>query len=150
MTGYVEQLVEALRIELQQYGEILALLESQDSAGGGLPAILNVCDSIQRQGAAIEEARLVRLQQQSRLAWVVGQPEKHSILDLLPDLPPHYQPLLAALMSEINGLVDQVRQEAVHCHTRLQGAVEQIEKLITAMAGNNAVPPPNYSQPATA
>ena len=41
MTGYVEQLIEALRNELQQYGEMLALLDVQDSAGAGLPAILN-------------------------------------------------------------------------------------------------------------
>ena len=150
MTGYVEQLVEALRNELQQYGEMLALLDVDDAAGSGLPSILNACEGIQRQGSAIEDARLLRLQQQSRLAWVVGKPEKDSIIDLLADLPAHYQPLLTALISEINGLVSQVREKALHCHQRLNAAAQQLERLMTAMAeyAPTATPPP--PQPVTA
>jgi hypothetical protein len=152
MTGYVEQLVEALRNELQQYGEMLALLDVQDSAGGGLPAILNACESIQRQGTAIEEARLLRLQQQSRLAWVIGQAEKDSVVELLPELPPHYQPLLGALIAEINGLVGQVREKAMHCHTRLDAAARQLERLMTTMAEYAPTPTPGAHpiQPVTA
>jgi hypothetical protein len=150
MTGYVEQLVEALRNELQQYGEMLALLDTQDSAGGELPAILNACEAIQRQGAAIEEARLLRLQQQARLAWVAGQPDKESILDLLPDLPAHYQLLLSALIAEINGLVGLVREKALQCHIRLNAAAEQLERLVATMADYAPLPEPTPTQPAPA
>jgi hypothetical protein len=151
MTGYVEQLVEALRNELQQYGEMLALLDAHDSTGRGLPAILNACEGIQRQGTAIKDARLLRLQQQTRLAWVVGKPEKDSILGLLADLPPHYQPLLTALISEINEALSQVREKALHCHKRLNSAAQQLERLMAAMAEYaTATTPPASAQPATA
>ena len=152
MTGYVEQLVEALRNELQQYGEMLALLDVDDATGSGLPAILNACEGIQRQGTVIEDARLLRLQQQARLAWVVGQPEKNSIFDLLDGLPPQYQPLLTALISEINGLVAQVREKALRCHTRLIAATQQLERLMTAMAeyAPTAGPSSHPTQPITA
>jgi hypothetical protein len=150
MTGYVEQLVEALRNELQQYGEMLALLDSHDTAGRGLPGILNACEGILRQGAAIEEARLLRVQQLSRLAWVLGKPDEDSILNLLADLPSHFQPLLTALISEINGALGQVREKALHCHQRLNAASHQLERLMTAMAeyATTTTTPP--TQPATA
>lgn len=134
MTGYVEQLVEALRTELQHYGEMLALLDAREPANNpGLPALLSSCESIRRQGAAIDDARTRRLELTSRLAWAAGHPDQPSIPGLLPALPPDYQPLLDALHHEVESVVHEVRARACVGHAQLHHAVGDLERFIATL-----------------
>lgn len=144
MTEHVEQLVEALRGELQHYGEMLALLDVDEAARHrGLPAILIVLDSIRVQSAAINDARNHRLQAQSRLARVAriaGDPERESLLELVAGLSPDYQPLIRALLDEVDGLAVEVRHRAVLNQARLLAAADQLERFINSISITTAVP----------
>jgi hypothetical protein len=136
----VEQLVEALRIELQHYGELLALLEAETPANPrGLPAVLSTIDAVRRQGAALQDARTRRCQLQARVAWPesvttdcasASAPASPPAAARLVTVPLEYQPLLQALSAEVADLAVQVQERAVANCSRLGAAAHQLEGLI--------------------
>jgi hypothetical protein len=135
MTDHVEELVEALRLELQHYGELLALLDADGSANPlGLTSVVAALDAVRRQGAMLGDARRQRLQVQSRLAWAIERPQENSLPALLPDLPPDYQPLLRALSDEVEDLQARVRERARLNHHHLHAAADQLEGFIDTVA----------------
>ena len=135
MTEHVEQLVEALRSELQQYGELLALLEAEESANPvGLTAVVATLDAVRRQGVALNDVRRERLLVQGRLAWVIERPQVDSLHALLPELPADYQPLVRALSAEVDDLMARVRERARLSHLHLHHAADQLEGLIESVA----------------
>lgn len=134
MTETVDELIEALRIELQHFGELLALLDTDSPTGErGLPAIVGVLDSIRAQGEALGNARAQRLRIQARLAWAAQHPGRESLRDLLSDVPPDYQPLLRALADELEDLAVQVRQRAQFNHQQLNDAARQLARFIDSI-----------------
>ena len=100
MNRPLQQLIEALREELQQCGELLAQLDeptqltSTRSAGAGAlwPA--------QPQVEALLAARQSREFSWQQLAWAAQKPQVASIGELIPSLPPDHQPLVDALVEE--------------------------------------------------
>jgi hypothetical protein len=135
MTEHVEELVEALRLELQQYGELLALLDAEGSASPlGLNSVVVALDAVRRQGAALGDIRRQRLQVQTRLAWAIERPQESSLPALLPSLPADYQPLLRALMDEVEDLISRVRARARLNHSHLHHAADQLEGFIESVA----------------
>ena len=134
MIAHVEQLVEALRTELRQYGEMLALLDAAAPPGApGLPLLLSSCESLQRQGAVIDDARQRRLQAIQRLAWAAGKTDCPALPSLLQELPHDYQPLVGALHDEIESLVSEVRTRAAAGQARLNVAAGDLERFITTL-----------------
>ena len=75
MTATLGQVIDALRNELQQYGEMLALLEAQqESFAQHEPGpLLNSISALETQSAAIEAARRIRETHQRQLAWSLHQ-----------------------------------------------------------------------------
>ena len=78
----LQQLIEALRNELQQYGEILALLDRQQEVVmlQGADHILQSISAIDSQSAAIQAARANRQLAQRNLAETLKQPLEKGIL----------------------------------------------------------------------
>jgi hypothetical protein len=104
MRDSIQELIDAMREELQQYGEMLALLDRQqkqvvERAGD---EVLHSVRLIQSQGTAIETARLQREKCRKVTAKEFGQAETAGFATLIPLLPPDYQPLLKALVDENN------------------------------------------------
>jgi flagellar biosynthesis/type III secretory pathway chaperone len=136
MIQNLEQLIDALRHELQQYGEMLALLEAQQGCLGRAEAgpVLNSTVAVDAQRSVIERARNSRETFQKQLAWAMGCPDAVAYQDLLPRLPAAYQPLLAALVSEINQSIALVHGRARINHTLLHRAIEHTERLLTSIS----------------
>ena len=71
MTAVLQKLIESLRNELEQYGEMLALLEQQQEAAGlGTEDVMHSIAAINAQGATIQTARQQRQQRDfARALW---------------------------------------------------------------------------------
>jgi len=139
MATTLESFIEALRNELQQHGEMLALLEFQQGAlrHRGTDAVAASVASLNSQSAAIDSARRVREGLQRQVAWSLGVPEEQTVRQLVPLLPSEYQPLLTALAQEIHELLRRVRQFARENHEQLRRSLEQMEQFIARLS-----PPP--------
>ncbi len=143
MIDSVKELVEALRAELQHYGELLALLEADPSdltRPPGVPAVVNAVATLQRHGAALGTARQQRLQAQARFASTVDCPPGDSLHSLLPNVPVDYRPLLRALEDEVVDLQARLRERARLSHDCLHTAADQLEGLIESVVASPVTP----------
>jgi len=104
----LQQLIDALRLELQQYGELLAQFDEprltrqyvQPDDGWDLEA----------QAEALLFARQSRERWQLQLAWAAQRPEAASFDELIPILPKNYRPLVSALVAENESLWQRIGQ----------------------------------------
>ena len=137
MTKTLQQVIDSLRNELQQYGEMLALLEvQQDVVTQREPqSVLTSIAAVETQSVAIETARQDRETAQRQLAWALGLADNnYSYQYLLPLLPEEYHPLVTALVEEINELLQRVRERAEQNHTQLRRALELMERFISTIS----------------
>lgn len=114
----LSNLIEALREELKQYGEMLALLDQQQQLVMHQQAA-NLSDNINcvnAQAGVIAAARQEREQRQRHLARLLELPETSGFTALIPLLPADYRPLVDALVCENNELLDRVQQRARQNH----------------------------------
>jgi hypothetical protein len=108
----LNHLIQALRVELQQYGEMLVRLDRHQQfiaheSGGDLS---ESAGEIQTQGAAIQRARQNCEQARRAVARTLGLYGEVPVEKIIPLLPPDYQPLVNALVSENRELLAQVLQ----------------------------------------
>ncbi len=145
MNHHVEELIEALRLELQQYGELLALLEAEPARtapAADVTGVVAVLSTLRRQGAELGAARRQRMLIQARFASAVDRPPEESLISLLPEFPVDYRPLLRALGDEIEDLLARLRERARLSHTHLHAAADQLEGFIGTVAAS-----PNEDRP---
>jgi hypothetical protein len=137
--------VESLREELKQFGEMLALLDTQrDQVVRRLPEeLLATVAAINAQGQAIQAARSERAQRQRELASSLELPLGARAGALVPQLPAAYRPLVTALIQENNHLLARVRSRARQNHLLLSRAVEMMSRFINSVC---SVGPPTYTQ----
>lgn len=135
MIAILPPLIDSLRNELQQYGEMLALLEAQqdDVCRRDPEAVLSSVAAVEAQGVAIQAARRSREQFQKQLAWAAGHPEGQAFDQLLPLLPGDYRPLVDALIQEINELLERVRERAALNLEQLRQALSLMERFLTTL-----------------
>ncbi len=131
----LDRLIAALRDELQQYGEMLALLErEQDLVLRRASAeLLESVNSIQAQAAAIQGARAHREQCHAALAAEIGCPAGTALTELLTRLPGDYQPLVDALIRENNHLLIRVQHRARQNHLLLSRSLELMQRFIATL-----------------
>jgi hypothetical protein len=129
-------LIEALRNELQQYGEMLALLDYQKDMiqQRGSDDILHSIAAINTQSAMIQVARETRMFNQRQLALSLKEPMDTTFACLVPHLPGDCQPLIKALVQENNELLLRVRQRAQENQTLLRRSVDLMQQFITSLA----------------
>jgi flagellar biosynthesis/type III secretory pathway chaperone len=134
-TDDIQPLIGALRDELQQYGEMLALLDRQQDQVKARSAneIFQSISLIQAQAAAIQDARQHREQCRAAAALACRRTESAPFTDLIPLLPPDYRPLLQALVDENNQLLGRVRQRARQNHVLLRRSVELMQELLRTL-----------------
>jgi flagellar biosynthesis/type III secretory pathway chaperone len=134
-TDSIEPLITALREELQHYGEMLALLDRQQEQVKARSAseIFQSISLIQAQAAAIQAARQHREQCRAAAALACRRTPNAPFADLIPLLPPDYQPLLRALVDENNHLLGRVRQRARQNHVLLRRSVELMQELLRTL-----------------
>jgi flagellar biosynthesis/type III secretory pathway chaperone len=135
MIEHIQSLIEALREELQQYGEMLALLDRQHQyiMIRAAEDVFQSISPIQTQGAAIQSARAHREKRRGNLAEILQQPGDTPFAALIPLLPPDYRPLIKALVDENNELLVRVRQRARQNHLLLSRSVELMQGLLNTL-----------------
>jgi len=135
MNELLPNLIEALREELKQYGEMLALLDQQQDLVMHRQTndLLSNVATINEQTGIIAIARREREQRQRHLARQYELPEEAGLVALTPKLPPDYRPLVQALMQENNELLVRVQQRARQNHLLLNHAVELMQQLINSI-----------------
>jgi flagellar biosynthesis/type III secretory pathway chaperone len=131
----ITQLIEALRQELQQYGEMLARLDQQQDSvlRRSGPDVLDTAGQIEAQGSVIATARAGREQARARLATALGLPDTAAFAEMLPRLPEEYRPLVRALVEENNELIERVQRRSRQNHLLLSRTVELMQKLLGSL-----------------
>jgi flagellar biosynthesis/type III secretory pathway chaperone len=135
MTPILERLIQLLREELQQYGEMLALLDQQQEyiITRAADEVLQTVAAIQAQSRAIELARARRDECRNELIQNLSQPEDIEFAQLLPLLPASYRPLVDALVKENNELLSRVRHVARQNHLLLSRTVSLMQRFMSAL-----------------
>jgi flagellar biosynthesis/type III secretory pathway chaperone len=134
MTSLLNNLIDSLRDELQQYGEMLARLDSQQEhifqrAVDNLPRSFA---EISAQAGIIRAARQKREDLRAKMAREIGLGEEAQFTDIVALLPPDYRPLLRALVEENNQLLVRIQQRARQNHLLL---IRSVELMVNFMSG---------------
>ncbi len=135
MNDLLHNLIEALREELKQYGEMLAVMEQQQDlvVQRQCSQLLANVQQTQSQGDVVAAVRRERSQRQRNVARQAGLPEESSIAEIIPRLEPAYRPLMQALVHENNELLHRVQQRARQNHLLLSHAVDLNRQLIESI-----------------
>lgn len=135
MTDALQRLIEALRDELQQYGEMLALLDQQQDqvctrvTDDLLPTVAH----LHEQGTVVQGARRQREECRVAVARTLGHRDEAAFSDLIPLLPAPFRPLVQALVDENNDLLRRVQQRARQNHVLLSRSVELMQSVIGSL-----------------
>lgn len=130
------KLIESLRDELKNYGEMLALLDRQQEylLTRAASEVSHSITLVKTQGAVIQQARQRRENCHRAVAQDIGCAEETSFAKLIPLLPADYQPLVQALVDENNELLVRVRRRARQNHTVLQRSVELMQQVLNSLS----------------
>jgi len=131
----LNRLIASLREELQQYGELLALLDRQQDLAAVPPAdeLHQSLAAIQSQAAAIENARASRDRCHGAVATALKQSSAVPFGVLIPLLPADYQPLVEALVLENNQLLLRIQQRAHQNHVRMSRSAALMQQFASAL-----------------
>jgi flagellar biosynthesis/type III secretory pathway chaperone len=146
MNDLLSNLIEALREELKQYGEMLAVLDQQQATVVQRHAsdLLHNVAGINAQAEVIAAVRHEREQHQRHVARQLDLPDDADFGQIIPQLPPDYRPLVQALVQENNELLIRVHQRTRQNHLLLSHAVELMQQLINALCPGGS--PKTYDQ----
>ena len=135
MIDEINRLIDALRDELTQYGEMLALLDYQQDlvVNRTNDDLLRTVGEINAQSGVIQVTRDRRQQRQADLLRAAALPEGAALVDLLPVLPAEYRPLVKALVDENNELLVRVRQRARQNHLLLSRSLDLMQRFIATL-----------------
>jgi len=135
MNELLHNLVEALREELKQYGEMLALLDHQHEfiVHRKEHDFYQSLASLDTQAEAIRAARQEREQRRRHLARTLRLDDGICFKALTPYLPAEYRPLLKALVLENHDLLLRVQQRARQNHVLLDRSLERMQRLINSL-----------------
>jgi flagellar biosynthesis/type III secretory pathway chaperone len=135
MIERIVTLVSALREELEQYGEMLALLDRQQQhvIARAAEEVFHTVGLVKAQGRAIQLARERREECRAQVAESLSRKQDATFGDLVPLLPADYRPLVEALVDENNSLLVRVRQRARQNHLLLSRSMELMQNLINTL-----------------
>ncbi len=135
MIDELQLVINALREELKQYGEMLARLDEQQSSvlGRRTEEIVQSVNSIQTQGEVITRTRQERERLQSDLAVLCQLGLEAPFSKIIPCLPGEYRPLLDALVQENNELLVRIQQRARQNHLLLRRSLEMMQTFLDSL-----------------
>ena len=149
MTSSLQQYIEALRQELQQYGEMLALLDAPHKrpVGSGNDPLSRPLADINAQVRILHAARQQSWASQRRVAVSLGEPAHCAFSRLILRVPEPYRVLVNALVQENRELLARVRERAEQNRALLGRSLEALQQFTTALAREEREPtlPPSPS-----
>lgn len=138
-TAERDPLVDLLRLELQEYGGLFNLLgRQQDRIIHRQPdAILVLNEEIDAQTQTVADLRLRREQMVGQLHTQAGATGAITLRAIIPFFAADVQPLLEALMNDINLMLRRTRQKARQNHLLLARAMELTEQTLRVLQPEN-------------
>lgn len=132
MNDALENLIQALRDELQQYGEMLARLDQQQECvmSRRSEELLEATGGIEVQSQAMHLSRHCRVELQAEVARSVGLAGDASFAEIIPKLPENYRPLVQALIQENNESLGRIHQRSRQNHIMLCRSLEMMSRLL--------------------
>jgi molybdopterin converting factor small subunit len=139
----IEQLIEALRQELFQYGEILALLDHQQQmvASYASEEVWGSMLRLQQQMAHLETVNKSRQSAWLDLARALGGPAEATVTELMGRLPEKYRLPVEALFEENAHLLARVRHCARHNHLLLGHVLQSLRQFLDGIERQPPAPP---------
>jgi len=140
MNEALENLIQALRDELQQYGEMLARLDQQQHhvINRRTEDLLQTTSEIEMQSKVMQQARHLRTEHQTAVALTLGLLPDASFAQIVPALPGNYRPLVQALVQENNESLGRIHQRSRQNHMLLCRSLEMMSRLLSSfMPGSN-------------
>lgn len=130
-----EFIAECLRNELQEYGALLSLFEDQQAnlLRRDATAVLNLATAIEEHVQVTQNSRERREHAIREFAARHSQASSASLRQLLPFFPAEVQPLLQALIDEINHLIHRIRRGARQNQMLLSRTVEAHDDALRAL-----------------
>ena len=135
MNEELNNLVNALREELTQYGEVLALMQEQQEliinrAANDLLINLNrVNEQMERVAIARNQREICR----QNLVAALGGAEGTTFRQMTEMLPPEVQPLLDALVQEINHMLQYIQRWLKQNHLLLKRSLDLMQTIMKNM-----------------
>lgn len=138
MIESLDQLVQALRQELEEYGEMLARLDDQQELvmRRDAAAVLQVVPAVQEQTGVLTSTREMRSAAMKKVCAALNLAVDTAFEHLLPKLPENYGLLIGALVQENNALLQRVHQRARQNHLLLTRTVESMQRVLNSL-GNH-------------
>jgi flagellar biosynthesis/type III secretory pathway chaperone len=130
-----QTITETLRNELQEYGALLGLFADQQAnlLRRDATAVLDLANAIEAQVETMQSCREQREQATLIFAGENGQSSSASLRQLLKFFPAEVQPLLQALIDEINHLIHRIRRGARQNQILLSRTVEAHDEALRAL-----------------
>jgi flagellar biosynthesis/type III secretory pathway chaperone len=130
-----EDLANLLRQELQEYGGFLVLLNQQQKCilKQDADQLRQLEHEIQNQINSTQIIKNRRVDMVASISEILGNEADASLSELLPSFPSVAQPMLEALINEINSLIAKTRKVLRQNHMLLSRASEVTEKILTAL-----------------
>ena len=146
MKDLLPNLIEALREELKEYGEMLALLDQEQAMvmNRQTQDLLQCVTAINTQTEHVAAARREREQHQRHVARRLGLAEDTAFAGILPLLPADYRPLIQALVHDNNECLTRIRRRARQNHLLLGRVMELMQRFLGSLFPSNQ--PSTYTE----
>ena len=128
----INRLIESLREEMTQYGELLALMQEQQELiiNRQPQELLANLNEVNGQMEKIAVARQAREQARLSLATQLGGTQETTFTEMTSQLPEEYRPLLKALVEEINALLQNVHKWLRQNHLLLKRSLDLMQDIL--------------------
>jgi flagellar biosynthesis/type III secretory pathway chaperone len=138
--GQWEELADALRDELAEYGGLLALLDEQRDAiaAGKTDAILAALESVREQTATANQRRAVREEVCARLARNAGRDPEITVRDLVRGIPMQARGMFDSLIDQGGQVLASAQKKVRRNNLMLSRAAALNEKLLMALRPGSA------------
>ena len=143
MNEELNNLITALREELTQYGEILALMQEQQQFINNLLLNLN---EVNEQLEKVAIARTERETCRRALMATLGGSEETTFRQMTEMLPPEVQPLLSALVEEINQLLQRIQKWLRQNHMLLKRSLDLMKEIMQGMFPSSSATAGTYGR----
>ena len=151
MNEPLNNLIAALREEMTQYGELLALMQEQQELIINRSAnelLINLHD-VNQQVEKISTHREQREAARRALVQSVGGTEDTTFKQMTALLPEEYQPLLNALVEEINQLLQRIQTWVKQNHLLLKRSLDLMSKIMHTIFPTSSAAARNYGRGGT-
>lgn len=131
----LEALIESLRTELTDYGGVLVLLDEQQKSieQRSATGLLDNVAALKAQMELVAANRKRRNEASDTLAASLGLAPSTPLSDLISLLPRDYQPLLRALIEEINELLFRCHQRVLLNNLLLTNSAHPLHALTSEL-----------------